>query len=148
MAIKHKEMKKTVKKQEDYGKAASINAEERYRAYRQIVKQAFNERKATEQRAMEAYRVSIEKAGKRYHDIIEAALEKCKLITDNAWEASLEALKTSPTGETKPVRGTWPKIKENSRNFIRGTRAHTVRYFTKTKVFLKNKVGSLKVANT
>jgi hypothetical protein len=142
------ELSEAVQEQEDQGKAASKNAEKRYQTYRLIVEQAFNEREATEREAMNAYRESIEKAGKIYRDIIQAALGKCKLITDNAWEASLEVLKASPTGEVNNVSRTWPKIKEILRKFAKQTRTHTVQWLNKTKIFIKSKLNSLKSTNT
>ena len=139
------ELSEAVQEQEDQGKAASKNAEKRYQAYRQIVEQAFNEREDTERQAIEAYRESVAKAGKIYRDILEAALEKCKLITDNAWEASMEVLKSSPNGEIKSPSGTWPKIKDRMRNFAKQTRITIVRWFSGAKKYFNDKIVSLKI---
>lgn len=141
------ELSEAVKEQEEQGKAASVNSEARYKIYRQIVEQAFKERETTEQQAMTAYRESVEKAGKIYREILQAALDKCKLITDKAWKNSLEPLAASPNGEKQPA-GTRLKFKNVFNNAYHRTKYYTVLWFNKIKIFVKEKLISVKSADT
>ncbi len=102
------ELSEAVKEQEIQGKEASKNAEKRYKVYRSTIDGAFDEREKSELQAMEAYRNSVEKAGKTYREAIQAALNKCKQATDTAWVTSLGMLSQNPQGTVKPVTNlTW-----------------------------------------
>lgn len=140
------ELTEAVKEQEEQGKTASINSEKRYRAYREIIERAFKEKETVEQQAMAAYRESVEKAGKLYCEIVLAALERCKLTTDKAWENSLAPLKVSPTGE-KPPAGTWVKTKNAFSNTGKQIKQHTIIWFNKAKLFVKTTLLSDKPAD-
>lgn len=141
------ELSEAVKEQEYQGKHASINAAQRYLVYRSIMEQAFNEREETERRALEAYRKSIIKSGNICRDTLEAAMEKCKSITDNAWEASLDALKANSDGKIIPASGICPNTKESLHNFVTQTCNFFNKAFRNTKKFIKTKLNLLKTTN-
>lgn len=141
------ELSEAVKEQEDQGKQASINVERRYQAYRLIIEQAFKEKGETESQAFEAYRESVLQANKVYRDKLDTLLVKCKSITANAWEASLDMLKTSPNGEIIHPSGVWPTTKNNFQAFITRTGNFFIKAFRNTKKFNKIRINIFKTTN-
>ncbi len=137
------ELSEAVREQETQGKEASRNAEKRYKVYRSIIDEAFNEREKAELQAMDAYRGAMEKAGVIYREAVQTALNKCKKTTDTAWATSLGILTQNPQTTVKPADNTWQnKIIVKSRHIADQTKKLSIKWYNKSKDFINDKVLS------
>jgi len=91
-----KDLLSAFKEQEQLGKNARKINEKRYRAYEEIIEQAFKNREKADYEALELYSRTVEKAALVYRSTIKQTLQVCQHTTDEAWRTSINVRKPAP----------------------------------------------------